>query len=274
MNRPENIYIIVNESKDPGLRYADAVEEFLAGEGVHCFRGDNGEQSRIPQETDCILVLGGDGTVLQAARVSIGRDIPILGINLGTLGYLAEIEKGNWKEALSQLLSGNYEIEERMMIQGVMPDRSVDYALNDVVIGRTGALRILNYNVYVGGGFLNTFSADGIILSTPTGSTAYNLSAGGPIVEPSAQLVLMTPICPHTLNTRSIILSAEDRIEIEIGYPKQGEYIDAEANFDGNIGQKLRSGDRILIQRADRTTKLIKLSRRSFLETLHRKMSV
>lgn len=274
MKRPENIYIIVNESKDPGLRYADAVEEFLAGEGVHCFRGDNVEQSKIPQETDCILVLGGDGTVLQAARVSIGRDIPILGINLGTLGYLAEIEKGNWKEALSQLLSGNYEIEERMMIQGVMPDGSVDYALNDVVIGRTGALRILNYNVYVGGGFLNTFSADGIIISTPTGSTAYNLSAGGPIVEPSAQLVLMTPICPHTLNTRSIILSAEDKIEIEIGYPKQGEYIDAEANFDGNIGQKLRSGDRILIQRADRTTKLIKLSRRSFLETLHRKMSV
>ena len=159
------------------------------------------------------------------------------------------------------------------MIQGSIPGVICDYALNDIVLGRIGALRILNYDVYVNGSYLNTFSADGIILSTPTGSTAYNLSAGGPIVEPGAQLVVMTPICPHTLNTRSIILSAEDRIEVEVGKLKDGDIAEAEADFDGNAGRVMVSGERMIVTKADVVTRLVKLSRRSFLETLHRKIS-
>ena len=263
--------LVVNRSKDPELKVAHEVEAFLEKQGLDCVIPETEEIIR--PETDCILVLGGDGTVLQAARHSIGSGIPILGINLGTLGYLAEVEKNSWKEALTQLIHGDYEIEERMMIQGTIPDVMCGYALNDIVLGRIGALRILNYDVYVNGSYLNTFSADGIILSTPTGSTAYNLSAGGPIVEPSAQLVVMTPICPHTLSTRSIILSAEDRIEVELGRLKDGAAAEAEADFDGNAGRVMVSGEKLTVTRADVVTRLVKLSRRSFLETLHRKIS-
>ena len=263
--------LMVNRSKDPELEVAREVEAFLDMQGLDCVIPEPDEV--LAPDTDCILVLGGDGTVLQAARRSIGCGIPILGINLGTLGYLAEIEKNSWREALTRLIHGDYEIEERMMIQGSIPGVICDYALNDIVLGRIGALRILNYDVYVNGSYLNTFSADGIILSTPTGSTAYNLSAGGPIVEPGAQLVVMTPICPHTLNTRSIILSAEDRIEVEVGKLKDGDIAEAEADIDGNAGRVMVSGERMIVTKADVVTRLVKLSRRSFLETLHRKIS-
>ena len=171
--------------------------------------------------------------MLQAAGTYLERGIPLLGINLGTLGYLAEIEKNAWKEALLRVFSDNYEIENRMMLEGLCPDGRVRYALNDVVISRNGPPQILGFDVFVNGQFLNTFSADGILLSTPTGSTAYNLSAGGPIVEPSARLILLTPVCPHTLNNRSIVLSPEDEVRIGVGHPSRSLEIEAGAVFDG-----------------------------------------
>ena len=259
--------IVANEIKDPGYRMAEEVRGFLESQGKECVIDKS-----VPEGTDCILVLGGDGTVLQAARRLHGRKIPILGINLGTLGYLTEAEIGSWREAVLLLLSGNYTIEDRMMLEGGREGEKTDYALNDVVIARTNGVRMFNYEVWVNGAFLNNFSADGIIISTPTGSTAYNLSAGGPIVEPGARLILLTPICPHTLNTRSIVLSPEDEIEVRIGKAKDGVEMEAEASFDGNTSVILKSGEKVLIRRSERVTGLVKLSRRSFLETLHRKM--
>ena len=179
------------------------------------------------------------------------------------------------------LLQGSYEIEPRMMLEGRMVERNgvtvkdsrILHGLNEAVIVRNSAFRVLNFNVYVDGHLLNNLNADGIIISTATGSTAYNMSAGGPLVEPKAQLLLLTPICAHTLNTRSVVLSAEDSVVIEIIKNTRNEAIMAEAVFDGGSSFSLGYGDRIEIRRSEEVTNLVKLSTRSFLSTLHKKMS-
>lgn len=149
---------------------------------------------------------------------------------------------------------------------------SQDWALNDIVISRSGPLQIIKFNIFVNGQFLNDYSADGMIVTTPTGSTGYNLSAGGPLVEPSARLIMLTPICPHTLNQRSIILSSEDVIEIEIPKCREGRPQTVEANFDGSHMVPLGTGDKLCIMRSQETTEFLRLNQVSFLEVLHRKM--
>lgn len=284
--RIERFFLVTNEYKDPYLKYTEQIRSFLQRNGrkaVYIPESSRKEMLSkcLCKDTDCLLVLGGDGTVLRASRQIVDSGVPILGINLGTMGYLAEVDLAGWNDALLQLLAGAFSVEERMMLMGrvtergsiTLRDSELSYALNDVVISRSGVLQVLNYNVYVDGQLLNSFSADGVILATPTGSTAYSMSAGGPIVEPTARLIVMTPICPHQLNTRSVILSAEDNITIEITAPHRGGSAEAYASFDGELGATLHVGDKIVIGRADKTTHLVKLSRRSFLETVHRKMS-
>lgn len=234
------------------------------------------EAKNIPQDVDCILVLGGDGTVLQAARETKKLHIPIIGVNLGTLGYMTEIEPEDLEEALDRLMSGDYEQESRMMLNGKVyfEDRTEDegWALNDIVISRSGSLQIIHFNIYVNGQFLHDYKADGMIITTPTGSTGYNLSAGGPLVEPRARILTMTPICPHSLNQRSIILSPEDVIEIEIPPIRGTMSQDVEANFDGSHKIAMRTGDRIRIVQSEKTTEFLQLNQVSFLEVLNRKM--
>lgn len=283
-------YIVTNRMKDPEFETTNYICDFLAEHGkeatvlarenVYKYAAKESLEYnplQIPEDTDCILVLGGDGTLLQTARDTMQLGIPLLGINLGTLGYLAEVEKSGIREALQHLICDEYEIEERMMLVGaVMRDNKEicrAHALNDVVVNRYGHLMVLAYDVIVNGQKLNQYQADGMIVSTPTGSTGYNLSAGGPIALPGAQLMLMTPICPHTLNTRSIVLSAADAIEIRIGEGRDGRLQEAEINFDGGLTERLTTGDRVMIRRSERTTKLIHISKVSFLETLHKKMS-
>nr|WP_130837200.1 NAD(+)/NADH kinase [Lachnoclostridium sp. Marseille-P6806] len=274
----EEFFIITNTNKDPELWYQRRIADFLEARGKRCrfaCETPDGAKKSPGDHTDCILVLGGDGTMLQAARENVDRGVPLLGINLGTLGYLAEIEKNGWEQALRQLLSGDYLIEERMMLEGVVNGESrADHALNDVAITRFGSLQMVSYAIYVNGQYLNTFQADGVIVSTPTGSTGYNMSAGGPIVEPSARALLLTPICPHTLNARSIVLSAEDVISIVIGQSREGENAQVEVDFDGSGSRRIvHPGDEIRVCRDRRTVRIVKLSQRSFLETLHRKMT-
>ncbi len=232
--------------------------------------------SRIPQKADCMIVLGGDGTVLQAAREIGERHIPIIGVNLGTLGYMTEIEPNHLEEALERLIRGEYVQERRMMLDGrvCFSDGGVqeDWALNDIVIARSGSLQIIRFDIYVNGQFLNSYNADGMIVTTPTGSTGYNLSAGGPLVEPGARLILLTPICPHSLQQRSIILSPEDVIEIQIPECRRGGVQTVEANFDGSHAVALRTGDRLRVVRSEKVTEFIKLNQVSFLDVLHRKM--
>ena len=275
----KQFYLITNAGKDPDQIYTKRIVEYIRTHGGNAVCVD-GEKTVAEQasgsQPDCVLVLGGDGTLLRAARNMIDKDIPLLGINLGTLGYLAEVESSNLETALDQLLQDDFTREERMMLVGRVDKQGVseeNYALNDIVISRCGTLQILTFHIYVNGQFLNSYSADGIIVATPTGSTGYNMSAGGPIVEPCAKLLLLTPICPHTLNTRSIILAPEDEIRIEIPQGRDGQMQTVEANFDGSHKITLQTGDHIVIRKAVRTTGILKLNTESFLAVLHKKMS-
>lgn len=269
----ENFFIIDNSTKDPEGRFAAEVAAFLRAQGKACTLVGETSGAAVPEAADCALVLGGDGTVLQAAHAVMNRNLPLLGINLGTLGYLAQIEKKDWQSALRKVLAGAYSVEERMLLEGSVPDGGREYALNDVVFARKGALQILNLDVFVNGQFLNSFNADGIIVSTPTGSTAYNLSAGGPIVEPGAKMIVITPICPHTLSSRSVVLSSDDVVQIRIGSTSTAKVLEAEVHFDGRRSAILKTGDKVTIHRSGKTVRLVLLEQRSFLETLHRKMA-
>ncbi len=277
----KHFLVYVNRYKDEKLLTARRICDFLRLKGQHVTLktvGNGGEEasSPIPADICCIIVLGGDGTVLQAAREAKVLQIPIIGVNLGTLGYMTEIEPSGLEEALERLITEDYIQESRMMLDGkaYLSDGSVreDRALNEIALSRRGPLQIIRFNIYVNGQFLNHYKADGMIVTTPTGSTGYNLSAGGPLVEPGAQLIMLTPICPHSLNQRSIILSPEDIIEIEIPECGEGRMQTVEVNFDGSHMIPLQTGDKIRIVRSGKVTEFIRLNQVSFLEVLHRKM--
>ena len=221
-------------------------------------------------------MLGGDGTLIQAARDTVNRRIPLLGINLGTLGYLAEIEKAGVGDALDSLMAEQYTIEPRMMLEGRVyrngGETVQDIALNDIVVNRAGDLRMIDYEISVNGESLNRYGADGMIVSTPTGSTGYSLSAGGPIVSPMASMIVVTPICPHTLAARSIVLSGEDRVTIRLGPGRRAQSEEAFASFDGGGSVSMATGDYVEIEKSEKTVNILKISRISFLEVLRNKM--
>lgn len=284
----DKFYIITNSIKDPQLETTLFVKEYLESRGKNCMIQENDRKgskssykytdaSLIPRDVDCVLVMGGDGTLLQASRDLLEMEVPLLGINMGTLGYLAEVDQANIKPALDKLLAGDYKIVSRMMLEGEAYHQGKmilkDSALNDIVIGRNGRLRVIDFSIYVNGEFLNSYSADGIVIATPTGSTGYSLSVGGPIVSPEASLILLSPIAAHTLNSRSIILPDDAEITIEILPRHSGMDEGAEANFDGDTSIRLACGDRVVIRKAVKRTKLIKINEISFLEVLRKKMS-
>lgn len=285
----KHFLVYANRVKDQKLMTAMRIRDFLQLKGQRVtVRVDEGDWKEtqakdtdeipadIPADVDCMIVLGGDGTVLQAARETKRLHIPIIGVNLGSLGYMTEIEPAGLEEALERLIAGDYEQESRMMLNGkaqLADGRTEEgWALNDIVISRSGSLQIIKFRIYVNGQFLNHYNADGMIVTTPTGSTGYNLSAGGPLIEPKAKLITLTPICPHSLNQRSIILSSEDIIEIEIPQGRGGRLQTVEASFDGCHVIPLQTGERIRVVRSEKTTEFIKLNQVSFLEVLHRKM--
>ncbi len=266
--------VVSNEMKDPQMQVAERIRSYLSFHGAQCVVVKDARE--LTESVECVLVLGGDGTMLQAAEGIAGKSIYMIGVNLGSLGYLAEIELDNLEEALNQLITDDYVLDERIMLHGrvVSGDevRDMSPALNDISITRCGSLQIISLKIYVNGQFLCRWNADGIIISTPTGSTGYNMSAGGPIVEPCANVILLTPICAHTLNARSIILKAEDIVEIEIDSGHNGVGLQVEANSDGNESISMKTGDKIYISKAENTTKIIKLRKVSFLEILNKKM--
>ena len=273
--------IIANSVKDRNFVVSHRIAEYLRNNGKECLMlQDTGEEQNASYhytDPQCIIVLGGDGTLLQAARDVVDKDIPLFGINMGTLGYLAEIDQHSIYPALDRLMSDRYTIERRMMLSGTVYKNDKvavsDVALNDIVIGREGPLRVVRFNNYVNGTFLNSYKADGIIVSTPTGSTGYSLSAGGPIISPAASMILMTPLAPHTLNTRSIVFSPDDRITVEIGEGRDQNQEHGMASFDGDTSVSMVTGDRIVITRSKKDTRIIKINNISFLETLREKMS-
>lgn len=273
----EHFLIVTNDGKDADGRVTAKVNQLLTDAGKTCVLCEkDGDKKiireKIPEKIDCAVVIGGDGSLIEVARFLHGRNIPVLGINMGTLGYLTEVEVNHIEDAFAQILEGDYTLEDRMMLEGTLQDGRKDISLNDIVVSRKTEIRLIHFRIYVNGELLNTYEADGVIISTPTGSTAYNLSAGGPIVEPTASMIVITPICPHALNTSSIVLSAEDEIVIEIAEGRHDAVEEAMVAFDGADTLPLVTGDRVTIRRAGASTRLMRLSRISFLEMLRRKM--
>lgn len=281
----KHFLIITNSFKDKNLKLTKEIKAYIEEKGGSCiFFTSTGEEPKnaapeavdIPKETECAIVLGGDGTLIRAASKLVDSNLPLIGVNMGTLGYLCELEESGVFHAIDQLMEDAYIMEERLMLQGYALKKNEStpkkIALNDVVIHRTGALSVVNLIVSVNGEYLNTFNADGVIISTPTGSTGYSMSAGGPIVDPKAKMILITPINAHNLNAKSIVIEADDEVMIEIGARRFQKDETVEVSYDGDDAVKLEVGDKIIIRRADATAHICKLSKESFLEILRKKM--
>lgn len=279
------ICLITNKDKDNNLEITNKVINYIKKHNKECIllKCYNGEcdglytdVKTIPQDTDCIIVLGGDGTILQAAHDIASRDIPIFGINLGTLGFLAEIETQNIYQALDCLLSGQYTLENRMMLQGcIIRDGKKIYegsVLNEIVVARSGFSRVISLSVSVNDELVYRYRGDGVLLSTPTGSTGYNLSAGGPVLRPNNKMIVLTPICPHSLNTRSIVLSGDDKVTVKVEKSKKTQDNEAITTFDGKESIMLHADDIIEIKKSNLETKLIRFYENNFFETLRTKI--
>lgn len=270
-------YIITNKLKDPDFAITNEIKGYIEEKGRKCYISEKDSEGHIipgtvPPDVQCGLVLGGDGTLIRAVRDLGENNLPLLGINLGTLGYLTDVELKDFRTALDRLFEGKPDIEERMMLKGAFRSSRTDIAMNDIVLAREGKVRIVSFNIYVNGTLLNTYHADGVIISTPTGSTGYNLSAGGPVVEPTAQMIVVTPICSHALNTSSVVLSADDTIEVEICEGRYGRQEQVSLCFDGAEQTTLVTGEKVCIRKAEQTAMLVKLNRESFMITMRRKM--
>ena len=273
----KNFCIIANPYKDKELNLTRKMKSRIELKGGSCKSISEGEA--LPEHTEGIFVLGGDGTLIRAAGIASERDIPLIGVNLGHVGYLCELEEKNVYSAIDEIMNGNYMIEERMMLSGYadagrggaqFPKKS----LNDIVILRKGALQLMELIVSVNGGYLHTFRADGIIVATPTGSTGYSLPAGGPIIDPKARMILITPVNAHDLNSKSIVVGAEDEVTIELRSRQPEKRERADVNADGELVMELSPGDSITIRTSEQATKIMKLSKISFLEILRKKMQI
>ncbi len=275
--------IITNNDKDKDYVFSKMIKEYLEGQKKHCIIAKEAENhineydpytdvSVIDADTDCVIVLGGDGTLIQAANDLVHLNIPILGVNLGTLGFLTEVEKDNIIPVLNRLFQDDYHLEKRMMIKGNIPNYYNGYALNDIVISKRGQCRIIMIKVYVNDYLVDTYICDGMVVSTATGSTGYNLSTGGPIVVPGIEGMMITAICPHTLNNRCIMVSPTDKIVLELGKSKETVKDEANAIFDGRLVTSLESGDKIEINRAKEVTTLVKATDTSFFELVQTKI--
>jgi len=229
-------------------------------------------RAEMPELVDLILVFGGDGTFLSVARLVCRYNIPILGVNLGGLGFLTEIALDELYPMMEYILSGKYEVEKREMLYAAIhrkSDRMGDYiVLNDVVVNKGAVARIIDLAIYINGSHVTTFKADGIILSTPTGSTAYSLSAGGPIVYPTLPLTIITPICPHTLTDRPLVVSNETKVRVKVLTDTPDIYL----TLDGQVGVNLRMGDVIEVGKADTSVRLIKSPFRDYFTILKTKL--
>lgn len=224
---------------------------------------------QLAAQSDMVLSFGGDGTLLATARKVGRQQTPILGVNLGGLGYLAEISLESLYQRAEELLGGAYRVEERMVLAcQVDGSPEVYHALNDIVIDKGAFTRVVRIRTTIGGRYLNTYTGDGLIVATPTGSTAYSLSSGGPIVEPALNALIVNPISPHTLADRPMIISSEREIEALI----EGGHNHLILATDGQIERNLRIGDRVLIRCADYVVKLVLFQDKFFYDVLREKL--
>lgn len=275
-----NFFIIANKQKDINLEITEQIRHHISRLGAVCNIYDQYDRDvssiDIPEGTQCILVIGGDGTILAAARMLVGSNIPLLGINLGTLGLLADVNLADLSKTLDLLLQDQYQVENRIMLTAEVykqGEKAATYiALNDFNINRFGASRVIGLKVGINGSVIDRYRADGVIVCTPTGSTGYNLSAGGPIINPTCKNFVITPICPHSLTARSIVLAKEDIVTVEVEQIRSNIKEEAIISFDGREGLSLFPGDQVKIYKSQEVTPFIKATEVSFVQILKEKL--
>ncbi|HET6947847.1 MAG TPA: NAD(+)/NADH kinase [bacterium] len=227
----------------------------------------------LAHRADLFVVFGGDGTILRAARLAAPRGIPIVGVNMGGFGFLAELSTQEFPEALPHLLTGRYEIDERMMLEAEVEagagGAQTLLALNDMVVTKSGVARVLRLRVSVNGQHLASYPADGVIVASPTGSTAYSLSAGGPILDPRVAAIVITPICPHTFNSRAVVVDGRDEVMVEVTAPEP----EATLTVDGRVGITLSAVRRVVVRAADQRTRFVRLGGSGFYGILRTKLA-
>lgn len=272
----KNFYIIANLHKEYVKDTQSFIKTYLETKGAVCRLNSTSRREgvsihtdagQVPENTECIITIGGDGTLIQAARDLAGRGIPMVGVNRGHLGYLNQISRQeDIAPVMDSLLEDRYQLDKRMMLRGTAAHEGEpvlsDIALNEIAVTRQDPLKVLRYTVYVNGEYLNEYAADGVLVATPTGSTAYNLSAGGPVISPSARMMVLTPICSHSLNARSLVLAPEDRVEIRL--LNSGQVV----SFDGDSFVELGAGDVIEIECSPMETVMVKIKQVSFMQNL------
>ena len=271
-----------NVNKDPDQKVTDRLERLIRSRGhdvTLLLEGDESPEDVIPDETmksvDVVIVLGGDGTMLRASHAIGNCTVPMIGLNLGTTGFLTEVECSAMEDMVDRLIRGDYVIEKRMRLTGVLSKagEKLEYsALNDVVIIREGVLRLIALRIYVNDVFFDTYEADGVIISTPTGSTGYNLSAGGPIVAPGTRTIVLTPISPHSLSKKSIVFDAGDRIRISLVEKRKTQINEGIVSFDGYKNYEISVDDEVEVMASDIPLHLIRLEQRSFYEVISKKL--
>lgn len=249
------------------------IEAVCDQETVRCLERTGGTpREQIPRQVDLLVVLGGDGTMLAAVRLAEKHPVPILGVNLGYLGFLTDITVDEVYEALEDVLAGRAQFDRRTMLE-VEVERAGQQvaayrALNDVVLHKAAMARIVEVDVTIDSKFVSHIRADGLIVATPTGSTAYSLSAGGPIVLPSADAMLVTPIAPHMLTNRPLVIPGDSTVEVAVAPTDETVYV----TVDGQVGVQVRQGDRLRVHRSDRVVELIVSPRRDYFEVLRSKL--
>lgn len=284
----KRIGIVLKPHQPEALKTICELVEWLAERGIKLVGGPEIERDRIEHQTGCavdqvepdilgsevdlVLVLGGDGTMISTARLLGDHEVPVLGVNYGGLGYLAEFRIEELYNGLEAILSGNYRLDKRVMLAVELrrDDELLtrNRVLNDVVINKSALARIIEIEAYFNSHFVNSFRADGLIVSTPTGSTAYNLSAGGPVIFPSMNAVVITPICPFTLSNRPIVVPDGGLIELLL----KTDLEEVALTLDGQVGFPLRVGDRVAIRKSGTTFNLVQPSNRNYFDVLRDKL--
>jgi NAD+ kinase len=258
----ERVAIVFHDGKPEASRLFSDIESFLAKKGIEV----------ADREPDLVVSLGGDGTMLRASHLAHSVNAPLLGVNLGTLGYLTEVEAHEAHDALDAIIAGRYEVEERMMLDcqttGLDPREYI--GLNEVLVERSSKHRLIRLEVRIGGESLAAFNADGIIVATPTGSTAYALSAGGPIVSPRAQCLIVVPVAAHMIFSRPFVLASDETVEITL----EGSDQKASMSLDGAGGCDMGPGSSVVVKRHQRPLRLVRLEGPGFLERLRRKLGL
>lgn len=251
---------------------AARVEEHLSKQLSQPSSAESAESSEVARDADFVVVLGGDGTLIAAARMIGPSEVPILGVNLGSLGFLTEITLDELYPSVERCLAGDFEVSQRMMLLATVQRAGEEVerhrVLNDVVINKGALARIVDMETSVNGRYLTTFKADGLIVSTPTGSTGYSLSANGPIIHPALDSISVTPICPHTLTNRPLVVGADAQISIRIDSMDEAVFL----TLDGQVGVKLVCGDVIQIRKSDHVARLVQSRTKDYFSVLRTKL--